>query len=139
MNKPIIAIDLDNTLCEPVSSSKNVGECYDRKPKRYMIELVKKLKEKGCKIVIFTHRHPVTRHATEQWLEDYDIQYDELVMDKPKYDLLIDDKCFPPYKYLNEEMIIDLAEKISRWNYELGKYESRTDNKKDKNKQIFQR
>ena len=133
LNPPVIAIDLDNTLCEPVSSSRSVGDSYDRKPKKYMVELIKRLKEKGCKIVILTHRHPVTRHATEQWLEAHGIIYDELDMSNPKYDLLISSECFPPYRYLNEEMIIDLAEKISKWNYELGKYESRTNNKKDKN------
>ena len=137
INKPTIAIDLDNTLCEPVSSSKNIGDSYDRKPKKYMIELVKRLKKKGCKIIIFTHRHPITRHATEQWLKDYDIPYDELVMHEAKYDLLIDANCIPPYKYLNEDMIIDLAEKMSRWDYEVGAYESRANNKKDKNKQTF--
>jgi len=126
----IIAIDLDNTLCEPVSSSQNVGECYDRKPKEYMVKIVRELKKRGCKIVIFTHRHPVTRHATEYWLKKHNIPFDELAMDKPKYDLLIDDKSYPPYHFLNADMIIDLAQKLSEWNFETGTYVSRTNNKK---------
>jgi len=131
---PVIAIDLDNTLCKPVSSSKNVGDSYNREPKEYMIKLVRELKKKGCKIVIIAHRHLVTRHATEFWLEDHKIPYDELVIGIPNYTLLLSSNGFPSYRYLTADMVLDLADKVSKWNYELGSYENRTNNEKSQSK-----
>lgn len=130
MNRPpIVAIDLDNTLCDPIDRSDNIRQCFNRKPKEHMVKLVRQLKEKGFKIIIFTHRNHITRYATEYWLMKHNIPFDELILNKPKYDLLIDDKAYPPYRFLTADVIDDLITKISRWDYEKGSY--RTNNQED--------
>ena len=118
----IIAFDLDNTLCEPISKSTNILECLKVKPIKKYVTLLKLLKNKGHTILIFTHRHRCTKPTTLLWLAMHKIPYDKLVMNKPKYDLLIDDKSIPPYNYLTPKIVEQYVEHISHWDWEKGSF-----------------
>ena len=50
------------------------------KPNLPMIDLAKKYKKDGFKIVILTGRPNTIREVTEAWLKKYDVEYDELHM-----------------------------------------------------------
>jgi mannose-6-phosphate isomerase-like protein (cupin superfamily) len=86
-------IDLDNTLCY-TENSNYIGcvPIYDR------IKKVNALKEEGHYIVIWTARGATSGidHSvlTKKQLKDWGVKYDELMMNKPHYDIYIDDKSF---------------------------------------------
>ena len=98
-----ICIDLDGVI----ANLKKEGETYgDVKPVRGSIEKIKKLKENGHYIIVYTARHMKTckgnvgevlakvGHITLEWLRKYEVPYDEIVFGKPWADIYIDDNAF---------------------------------------------
>jgi quercetin dioxygenase-like cupin family protein len=86
-------IDLDNTLCTTIDGDyANAEPIYER------IQRVNELKGEGNHITIWTARgtrsgkdyYELTKSQLIQW----DVQYDELLLGKPDYDIYIDDKSF---------------------------------------------
>jgi histidinol phosphatase-like enzyme len=95
--KKIIAFDLDLTLCKGDSPYKKSI------PNQKRIDMVNQLYDDGYHIIIFTGRgmgtfgnaakaKSVYESFTKKQLADWGIKYHELVMGKPHYDILIDDK-----------------------------------------------
>jgi len=80
-------IDLDGTLCKIVSYT----EYGSAPPLLDRIGKVRELKKQGHRIVIYTSRYEDDREITLKWLQDKDVEYDELVMGKPHGDYYIDD------------------------------------------------
>jgi capsule biosynthesis phosphatase len=108
-----ICIDLDGVIAE----LKKENETYaDVKPIAGAVEKIKKLKENGHYIIIYTARHMKTCEGnvakviskigkiTLDWLEKYQIPYDEIVFGKPWADVYIDDNGF---RFKNWDEIID--------------------------------
>lgn len=98
-----ICIDLDGVIAE----IKKENETYaDVKPVKSAVEKIKKLKENGHYIIIYTARHMKTCDGnvykaiskigliTLEWLKEHDIPYDEIVFGKPWADIYIDDNGF---------------------------------------------
>jgi capsule biosynthesis phosphatase len=97
-----LAIDVDGTICETRTEAQSY---LDVQPLPNAIESIKKLKAEGHYIIIFTGRGMNTydgnlgkvlaNRAPELilWLKRHEIPYDELVMGKPHYDRIIDDKA----------------------------------------------
>lgn len=86
-----IYIDLDNTLCTTCNSDYNNSQpIFDR------INKVNQLKLDGNQITIWTARGNNSgidhTELTKKQLSDWNISYDTLLMNKPSYDLYIDDK-----------------------------------------------
>lgn len=91
-------IDLDNTLCVTENS-----DYINSKPISDRIRYVNELKIQGHKITIWTARGKTSgidyRELTIKQLKDWNINYDNLLMDKPSYDIYIDDKSFNVENY----------------------------------------
>lgn len=90
----IVYIDIDNTICT------TEGNDYENaKPIKPRITMVNILKSGGYKVVMCTARGSGTgkpwKDMTARQLKEWGVQYDELVQ-KPYYDLLIDDKASFP-------------------------------------------
>ena len=98
-----ICFDLDGVICE----LKRPEESYfDVLPKPGAVEYLNKLKENGDYIIIHTARHMKTCEGnvgkviqrvgkqTIDWLEKYNIPYDELYFGKPWAEIYIDDNGF---------------------------------------------
>lgn len=98
-----ICIDLDGVIAQ----LKKEDESYeDVKPIERAIEKIKKLKENGHYIIIYTARHMKSCNGnigkvianigkiTLEWLEKYQIPYDEIVFGKPWADIYIDDNGY---------------------------------------------
>lgn len=96
----IFAFDIDNVICE----SKTDNLTYSTvKPFPEAIELLQDLKSVGHTIILFTGRHMKTCAGNQgkvlalqgkillDWLEKYNIPYDEIWWSKPHADLYIDD------------------------------------------------
>ena len=103
----IIAFDLDDVLCHRPKGYEHLGPskynyCY---PIEENIELVNSLYNDGYKIVIYTARgmsqykgnvtliYSELYSRTIKQLDNWGLKYDQLVMGKIHYDVLIDDKA----------------------------------------------
>ena len=86
-------IDLDNTLCINENS-----EYENSIPIQERIDYVNNLKNEGNEITIWTARGSTSginyRELTLRQLNEWNINYDILLMEKPNYDIYIDDKSF---------------------------------------------
>jgi len=86
-------IDLDNTLCFTEKSDyENSVPILER------IRYVNELKKQGNHITIWTARGRRTgidhRELTLKQLKEWNVEYHDLLMGKPDYDIYIDDKSF---------------------------------------------
>jgi quercetin dioxygenase-like cupin family protein len=88
-----VFIDLDNTLCFTTGNDYN-----NATPITERVRYVNGLKQQGNHITIWTARGATSgidhRELTIKQLTDWCVQYDELLMGKPNYDIYIDDKSF---------------------------------------------
>lgn len=96
-----VCIDLDGTICE----TKRVGQSYeDVLPNPGVVEALNLLAQSHY-VIIYTARNMVTHSGnlgkinkhqariTMDWLDKYNIPYDEILFGKPHYDVFIDDKA----------------------------------------------
>lgn len=88
----IFAFDIDGVL---TIETEGFGELVysSRTPNLENISIVNCLFSKGHQITLFTSRYSEDLVVTTNWLKKYNVNYHSLLFDKPKYDLLIDDKC----------------------------------------------
>ena len=108
-----IIFDIDGTIC-PI---KKVDEQYcDLIPYSDMVNKIIELKEKGYKIILFTARNmrtynkdidmilKNTKPILEEWLNKWNIPYDELIFGKPwtgSKGFYVDDKTIRPKELIN--------------------------------------
>ena len=92
MQKLTYAFDLDGTLC-----TLTHGEYEKAEPLINRIEHVNQLHRAGHIVLIFTARGAASgrdlREFTLNQMELWGLQYSELIMGKPHFDLLVDDKA----------------------------------------------
>ena len=105
MQNKIIAFDLDDVLCYRTSNEGDLEKYESCKPIKSMINILNKCKSKGCKIIIYTSRGMTVFKGnrdliydnlfdiTTKQLKEWGVNYDQLIMGKVHYDLLIDDKA----------------------------------------------
>jgi capsule biosynthesis phosphatase len=95
-----IVFDLDGVICELKKPSESYSEVI---PKKKVIQKMRNLKDDGHYLIIHTGRHMRTCDGdvakviekigkiTKEWLEKWQVPYDELVFGKPYADMYIDD------------------------------------------------
>jgi hypothetical protein len=92
MDKKIIYVDIDETICI-TPESRNYS---DAKPIYENINKINKLYDEGNTIVYWTSRGSRKQinwyTLTKNQLNSWGVKYHELRVDKPYYDLFIDDK-----------------------------------------------
>lgn len=86
-----IYVDVDNTICH------TTGTDYpNAKPIPENIQRFNKLFDEGNRIVYWTARGMKSginwRSLTEQQFEEWGVKYHELRLDKPSFDVFIDDR-----------------------------------------------
>jgi capsule biosynthesis phosphatase len=101
-----IVIDLDGVIC---SIKKEGQDYFDVEPLPGAIDYLKNLKKEGHYIIISTARHMLSAESnlglvkkkigkkTFDWLEKYDIPYDEIYFGKPYGQIYIDDNAVEFY------------------------------------------
>jgi len=94
----IIRVDIDNTICKtPGSDYKNAVPNYNR------ITRINNLYDSGHIIIYWTSRgikeKKNLRPLTLKQLEDWGCKYHKLDMEKPLFDLLIDDNTLNANEY----------------------------------------
>jgi len=97
--KKKICFDLDGTLC-----TNTYGDYLNAKPINIAIDKVNELYKSGYYIIIFTARYmgksngnideayKIGYDLTKQQLDAWCIKYHELILGKPEYDIVVDDK-----------------------------------------------
>ncbi len=105
--------DIDGTLC-PIK--KNEERYEDLVPYHNMVEKLRYYKENGARIVLFTSRNMnsydgnlglINKHTAKvllEWLEKWNIPYDELIYGKPwpgHKGFYVDDRTVRPDEFLN--------------------------------------
>lgn len=111
--------DIDGTIC-PIK--KKDEEYIDLVPYTDVVEKLREYKEGGAKIILFTSRNmnsyggniglinANTAKVLLQWLDKWDIPYDEIIYGKPwpgKRGFYVDDRAVRPdefLKYSEEEL-----------------------------------
>lgn len=94
----IVIVDIDNTICLSINSDYNNSQpYYDR------IEKINKLYESGHTIIYWTARGMQSGKdhtaLTKKQMTEWGCKYHELRMNKPSYDLWIDDKAINSESY----------------------------------------
>lgn len=100
-SKKTICFDLDNVICK----TNNENDYYKSKPNKRAINKINKLNKKYI-IIIFTARgmgrfngniekvkknlYPLTKRQLKIW----GVRYKKLIMGKPSYDFIVDDKSY---------------------------------------------
>lgn len=97
-----ISVDFDSTLTTGAGEPWWV-DSLDEEPRDEMIELVNDLYKQNHTIIIYTARREEVREETEYFLDKWDVMYHSLDMEKPGYDLLIDDRAISDEKALDLE------------------------------------
>lgn len=115
-----IVIDLDGTIC-PI---KKTGESYKDLPVHEgAVEKIRELRKEGHYIIIQTARNMATCEGnlgkvmknvgkiTLEWLENNQVEYDEIYFGKPNADLYIDDRAlrFETWDLIKEEYLIKMG------------------------------
>ena len=99
--KKVIAADLDGTLTNIryipgfwEMTMKELGDYYlTLSPNNDIKRKINNLYDNGFTINIFTSRWDLYKPQTKKWLEQNEVKYHELQMNKPFYDFIIDDKA----------------------------------------------
>jgi hypothetical protein len=103
MDHKTFAFDLDGTLCS------NTGGNYEQAlPFKDRISHVNSLHKSGHIILIFTARGATSGRDlysfTCRQLNTWGVKFDQLIMGKPHFDLLIDDKAMSDKSYFDSVM-----------------------------------
>lgn len=123
-SEKVIVMDIDGTLCEIKSKEQSY---LDIIPKFNILEKLNKMKQEGFYIILYTSRQMRTYDGNIgkinantgkilfQWLEKYDIPFDEIYFGKPwcgKNGFYVDDKAIRPSEFakLSYDEIIKLLE-----------------------------
>lgn len=102
----IIALEIDDIVSTPLSNSYALNEVHECKIIPGAKEALEKLKKLNHTILIYSKRDVSLIMDTEVWLQKNKIPYDQILLGKPRYDILLDDKAF----------------KFTNWNEFLEKY-----------------
>lgn len=123
----VIVLDIDGTIC----NDKKKDQSYmDIKPRKEVLDKLMEYKSKSYYIILYTSRNmrsfegnigkinANTAKVLFDWLEKYNVQYDEIHFGKPwcgKNGFYVDDKAIRPSEFLkyNYEEIIAILEKES--------------------------
>jgi uncharacterized HAD superfamily protein len=82
--KRIFIIDIDGTVCEPVSNEEGSEKMRAARPYEDSVRMVNKLHDEGHYICFFTARTDVHREATEEWLKANGVKYHRVIFNKPR-------------------------------------------------------
>ena len=100
------AFDLDGTLCSLTAGDYKMAIPFDER-----ISHVNNLHDSGHTVIIFTARGSTSGrdlHAlTTEQLNSWGVKFDRLVMGKPHFDILVDDKAVSDVSYFRDRGLSD--------------------------------
>ncbi len=97
-----IFVDFDSTITKGTGDPWWV-DSLDEDPRWDMVELINNLYKQNHCIIIYTARREEVRTETEYFLNKWGVMYHALRMEKPGFDLLIDDRAISDVKAIELE------------------------------------
>jgi hypothetical protein len=90
----VICFDIDGVLTEEAKTNHRdlAGSYVYRRPRERAREAMHRAYDAGWYVVLFTGRREAHRRITEDWLFSHGFHYHHLVMDKPYFTYIIDDR-----------------------------------------------
>lgn len=85
-----LIIDIDGTIC---TEEKQFSRAL-AKPLEGAVDAIKRLKSEGHTVILYSARTWAEYEMTVDWLKNYDIPYDQLILGKPQGDVWIDDRAY---------------------------------------------
>jgi uncharacterized HAD superfamily protein len=112
-----IAVDIDGVIASKLENGVYPDDYVKKVPLSYAREGLRKLKREGHTVILFTARYAEDKEVTEKWLLDHGFagHYDELVMAKLKYDVLIDDRAIRHSDWQDTLYQVDQLQKKGQW------------------------
>ena len=116
-----VCIDIDGTLCEIRQAHQSYA---DVQPLAGAVEQLKAMRDAGYYIILATARHMKTCDSNVgmviarqgktllQWLDEHQIEYDEIWFGKPNADLYIDDRALRFNNNWHDMSIADLEKLV---------------------------
>lgn len=96
-----IYVDIDETVAKTPA-----GDYPNAKPIPENIEVINKMYDAGHSITYWTGRGTVTKidwfDLTKQQLDSWGCKYHKLMMGKPAFDLILDDKAVNSYRFFDK-------------------------------------
>jgi len=90
--KKDIFFDIDGVITIETEGYSN-EEYLARTPNKSVINIINMCyKDPKFKVTLYTARHGCDREITESWLRTHGVKFHELILDKPHYHILIDDR-----------------------------------------------
>jgi len=87
-NKKTFYFDIDGIL-----TLETIGHDYiKRTPNIKGILYCNKLINLGHKVILYSSRYKEDLEVTKKWLEKHNVQYTAIILGKPQYDYIVDDK-----------------------------------------------
>lgn len=98
----IVRVDIDRTLCTfDIEDGRKKAT-----PNRKVIAKVNELYQDGAEIIIWTSRNNISRtdqtEFTRKQLKEWGVKYHKLEMDKPLFDLFVDDRAVNVKHWMDE-------------------------------------
>jgi uncharacterized HAD superfamily protein len=94
-----IGIDIDGTI-----TNETIGWNYEaRTPVPDVIEKINQLYDQGHWISLHTSRLKRDRKVTEDWLKLNGVKYNEVIFEKPKYDIYVGDEIASIHYFIKME------------------------------------
>ena len=108
----IYAFDIDGTITFEVE-----GHDYENRTPR--VNRIRRIQElyKHNRVTLFSSRWEIDREITVKWLADNKVPYHDLILEKPLYDVFVDDKSEDPRRYFSKR---NYNFHRSCWRYEHG-------------------
>jgi uncharacterized HAD superfamily protein len=107
-----VAVDLDGTLSKQAFfpniwdiTPTELWDLYEEvEPNLEMIKIINERYAAGDLIFIFTSRGNLWQRQTKKWLDKHKVKYHYIIMDKPYYDIFIDDKGYRPEEAVDKKI-----------------------------------
>ena len=90
----IIALEIDNIVSTPLSNAYAINEVHECKVIPGAKEALEKFKKLNHTILIYSKRDVSLLIDTEMWLQKNKIPYDQVLVGKPRYDVVLDPCAF---------------------------------------------
>lgn len=89
------AFDIDGVIASLLESGNYPADYVKKTVIPGAIESLRTVRALGHRIILFTSRYEIDRIPTEDWLKanGFDGLWDELILDKPKFDYMVDDRA----------------------------------------------
>lgn len=82
--KKVYLVDIDGTICDDIRNEEGIAAMAIAKPYLDGIEWVNKKYDEGHYICFFTARKQEHKEVTEDWLDNHDVKYHQVIYNKPR-------------------------------------------------------